>query len=788
MEKLFWIGPRESDIMGLETIYSGSITLYGSNLNGNISYCAHCGVRVNHNIDHPDSSLFIQRQQLDLIRQYPDCKFMSYNPNYIYGAPDAILRRTICLNSNDLLQQLNNKKEFRAFAQHIIPMLKVKMLRGKDCAYSTLQSFGFWTDSDTYVIQEPVSSGGQGTFYISQENESDVLSSLESEKEYLVSGFIASNIPINLHAVIYDEDIVLFPGSIQVVIPSENRLLYRGADFVSFKALPANARDMFFSAAQSLCEKIQEMGYRGVLGVDGIWTERGIFLLEVNDRFQGSTHLLNRALLEVGLPSIQECTIAAFQHDSVSPETKAYFQSVDVSYSSFTQVYENGGLHGKDLLTHISQMRPPIEILLDGYRSDLPAEKDACQYTMVFPTNIVSLCSGEIAVRVHPNLPSPTRAWDEAIRARSLTHLKTGLINQGVRLSPEVRAYMQEHGGMREGTYFSLDLVVDGAYMNSPLSVKLVFCSPYSVAVRPDGEGLCLLYYGEKLTDVSYDKRFSPPDAAISDGIALDRICFLATDRLRLQNHPYCTFPKHGVGCRFCEVTGTDQGFSEKHILKAIDLWFSLRPRPFRHILIGGASSEPGKEHNVIIAMCRRIRIHSDMPIYLMCLPPQRKEDIEDYVESGVTEFAFNMEVYDRKLALRYMPGKGHFSREQYFRALEWAVELLGRTGAIRCSFIAGLEPMDSLLEGVEAVCRRGAAPILSVFRPVPFTEMEEAVPPSNEWLMEVARRSEEISRRYGLSLGPTCPACRNNTLTFVQPGEAVRFRTQASDGSSTWS
>ena len=78
---------------------------------------------------------------------------------------------------------------------------------------------------------------------------------------------------------------------------------------------------------------------------------------------------------------------------------------------------------------------------------------------------------------------------------------------------------------------------------------------------------------------------------------------------------------------------------------------------------------------------------------------------------------------------------------------------------------------------GVEAVCRLGAAPILSPFRPVPFTEMEDTVPPSNEWLLELAERAEAICRSYGLTLGPSCPACRNNTLTLVEPGEALAFR-----------
>lgn len=112
--------------------------------------------------------------------------------------------------------------------------------------------------------------------------------------------------------------------------------------------------------------------------------------------------------------------------------------------------------------------------------------------------------------------------------------------------------------------------------------------------------------------------------------------------------------------------------------------------------------------------------------------------------------------------------------------ALRWAADCVGKTGAVRCSFIAGLEPMESLLEGVEAVCQLGAAPILSPFRPVPFTDMQNVIPPSNEWLLELTQKAENICQRYGLTLGPSCPACRNNTLTIVESGEALDFRRAA--------
>ena len=60
-----------------------------------------------------------------------------------------------------------------------------------------------------------------------------------------------------------------------------------------------------------------------------------------------------------------------------------------------------------------------------------------------------------------------------------------------------------------------------------------------------------------------------------------------------------------------------------------------------------------------------------------------------------------------------------------------------------------------------------GLAPILSVFRPIKGTPMENVVPPDNLWLLEAYEKVEKICRKYGLKPGPDCPSCQNNTLAF---------------------
>lgn len=52
MQNIYWIGPRQSDIEDIDFPFAGSITIYGNNKNGNLSYCKTNMQRINHNIDN----------------------------------------------------------------------------------------------------------------------------------------------------------------------------------------------------------------------------------------------------------------------------------------------------------------------------------------------------------------------------------------------------------------------------------------------------------------------------------------------------------------------------------------------------------------------------------------------------------------------------------------------------------------------------------------------------------------------------------------------------------------
>ena len=151
-----------------------------------------------------------------------------------------------------------------------------------------------------------------------------------------------------------------------------------------------------------------------------------------------------------------------------------------------------------------------------------------------------------------------------------------------------------------------------------------------------------------------------------------------------------------------------------------------------------------------------------------MSLPPKDVTILDRLKQSGITEVAFNLEVFDRDLARRYMPGKGAIPLAAYQDAFRAAVRLWGRTGNVRTIFIVGLEPAESLLKGIAYVAEMGVSPILSLLRPVEETPLHGLLAPSDEEIWEIYQAAKAICAQQGLSLGPACPYCEDNTLKIT--------------------
>ncbi len=451
-------------------------------------------------------------------------------------------------------------------------------------------------------------------------------------------------------------------------------------------------------------------------------------------------------------------------------------------------------------------------------RSAADAVETSAGTALVFRGNVSSLYRGEF--RVHPNLIPPSDGWIRRVCGpgdvcTDLLALKTCLLNNGVSGLP---AGMP---GIRPGVNGSVDITLEcgpfehggATYTEIPVNCSygnsVSRLSAFTVESAGDGDpaSVNICYLGRVIRGGDgrpLRARLFPPavTAAPSEktpsGVPLGRIAFLATDRVRFQHNRTCEYAEAGAGCRFCEFTAPAPmgypaaDFGMEDVLYAVGKVLS-QARPYSeylscrasedtvhgifldHVLIGGGSVlDEDVFMDRVLAICRAIRGSSErvLPVYLMCLPFGDADDYGRLREAGVTEVAFNIEVYDPDAAAEAMPGKSGLSRDYYFERLEDAVRVWPEKGAVRSALIIGLEPAESTLECVRRMAAAGISPMLSIFRPTAGTPMAGVMPPDSESLYRLFLESYYICKGKDVEPGPACIHCQNNTLSL--PSELV--------------
>ena len=129
----------------------------------------------------------------------------------------------------------------------------------------------------------------------------------------------------------------------------------------------------------------------------------------------------------------------------------------------------------------------------------------------------------------------------------------------------------------------------------------------------------------------------------------------------------------------------------------------------FRHFLIGGGTyALNDKAWEIIISIANYIHRKCNKDIYLMSLPPKDNNILSKLKDAGITEVAFNLEVFDRNKAKIIMPGKGEISMEHYLASLRHATTIWGKKGKVRSLLIYGFDSDTVFLNGIETLCKNG--------------------------------------------------------------------------------
>ena len=755
MENIYWIGPRESDIDGLETMFKGSITIYGSGLNHNIAFCKNNNGRINHNERNEECDIFFKTVLKKIIMEDSSAKFLFYNPSLAHEYGSEILAHSICSNDYELLTQLNNKVRCRTLLQNTINVVPFVTLQGKDCTYNIIKTY--FNNADSFVIQEAFSSGGEGTVHLTSSYQ---FRSFIPEHQYLVSPYFDNNLSINAHIIVSDSAILFFPPSVQLVNEIDNLLLYFGADFICYKSVETLVQSKLKEMSVKIGEILQQKGYRGIAGLDFLLKDTELYFVEINPRFQASSQLVNKGLLEKFHTSLQQIHIEAFSN-TIDNNDIAF----EVPFSNYT--YTTNNVH-PDRIGKIITSPEILTVQKDGFMNekDMPSGKNIYLFRCVFGTNISGISHGKMVL--YPNIyTEDINSYIQPDYQINRPNIKIALLNHGVTISDEDIRYLEKKGKIREAVFDAIDICLfDTLYVNAPINCKLSTFSPFTITVQ--NQRAVLLFNGQFISHIEIS--FLPEELVnrkTSSGVPYESIINLANDRIRINPAPVCIYKQLNIACQFCNLPFKNTTYTIDDIKEIID--YCLNNVAFRHFLIGGGTYSIQDKWEIIIEIAKYIRSKSEKPIYLMSIPPQNLEILSELYKAGITEVAFNLEIFDRSYAQDIMPGKGKIPKEHYFSVFNKSIEIWGDTGNVRSLLIYGFDLFDSFLNGVETLCQNGVEPIISVFRPLNGTPLENAVPPSTIELFALYQCCQQIVEKYSLILGPDCKECQNNTLSYTE-------------------
>jgi hypothetical protein len=245
-----------------------------------------------------------------------------------------------------------------------------------------------------------------------------------------------------------------------------------------------------------------------------------------------------------------------------------------------------------------------------------------------------------------------------------------------------------------------------------------------------------------------------------------DRLCYGMTG-------PGCSFWHPDAVCRYCSIGQNYEADAVKkqarHLLEVVRAAVQDPLRPAKHLLLGGGTP-PGEDMGALLAadLCRKVKQEfPDLSIYVMIVAPLHDHYIDALFDSGVDELGLNLEFWSSEAWQEFIPGKDRrVGRKRFIEALAHVAKLFGPMRS-RSILIAGLEPINETLKAVDVLSSMSVMPIISPFRPLTGTPLENRRGFDLQQYEELFLAASEIVEDRAVPLGPTCICCQNNTLTL---------------------
>lgn len=218
-----------------------------------------------------------------------------------------------------------------------------------------------------------------------------------------------------------------------------------------------------------------------------------------------------------------------------------------------------------------------------------------------------------------------------------------------------------------------------------------------------------------------------------------------------------CYYFKDERQCKFCSLEPARSTLSDhkislrpEKIKEVLDIISRHNVSRFNKVLLnGGTVKNYDMGFNMHIELMKHLSafcLKHKLKRHLISLPPQ-DFTIMEKAKPFIDSWAISLEIFDPELFNYICPGKSQdYGRAKLIDAYKTAINIFG-SGNIYVGFVAGIEPVHSLITGMYFFAELGIVPAVAVFHPDHGSFLENHPRPSYDYLYKVYSEMTKIYR-----------------------------------------
>lgn len=338
--------------------------------------------------------------------------------------------------------------------------------------------------------------------------------------------------------------------------------------------------------------------------------------------------------------------------------------------------------------------------------------------------------------------------------------LKARMLSEGVRL--KLKKPPEKGSPYRPVVLEGCDLVVQ------PLP------NPYSrLEVVIDSEDVIISDMGKVVSLAKLEVRRSWLDELMSNGTPVENAFTASASSISILNiimNFRCYNYDSGQGCRYCGLFAFPKNndpppnIAHKFTSYQVETAIIAAQNGWRGTLsITGGALPPSQRgqgfenlERVMTQLTKSLdeKTLKELHIAPNVYPPDDLEEMERWKDMGVNAAEYDLEVMDPAYFKAICPGKSKsIPQERWKEAQEVATEIFGRGRGSFQSMVTGIEPMDSLVEGLEERISKGVYSAPLVIVPTPGSPYAKFRPPTADWFMEATEKIADVYFNYADTL-----------------------------------